>query len=242
MKDGSPNADSTDANRRTDYETAESEFVAAFSEAVNNGRAINWKYWAEQMPHWTAAQAARLICALDPDVFENLDHRPNKNDPSDLTDRAKKIQRLAEAQDTGLKNPDEWLNWAESLGLHVHPGLRLAINALSTGCETHALDNPISVTAKGITKNEAVTAFGHLVSINLEKALADGVPWVLDARASKGAPGRGQRQSMWNPVILATAIYERKHAPKSALSRAFFENSFLAEWRDEWKMHETDLL
>jgi hypothetical protein len=105
----------------------QADATAAFAESANNGAAINWRYWAEQMPTWTSAQASRLMCALDPDVFEDLASRPNRSDPSQLTLNAKKIQRLADAQHIGELSPAEWLAWADKHKLRVHVGLRVEV-------------------------------------------------------------------------------------------------------------------
>src|SRR4051812_46441025 len=105
----------------------DAEFEAAFAEHTYNNKAISWRYWVEQMPAWTPAQAARLMCALDPDIFENLTNRPNQNDPSDLVLKAKQIQRLAETQGVGSLSPCKWLEWANSHKLQVHIGLSLAV-------------------------------------------------------------------------------------------------------------------
>jgi hypothetical protein len=119
------------ASAAAEVEIADSELLAAFAESIYNGKLIDWKYWAEQMPVWTAAQAARLMCALDPDVFEDLGNRPNRNDPSDLTRRAMEIQRLADAQSIPPSSPLTWLGWADRHALQVHVGTRIAINALA---------------------------------------------------------------------------------------------------------------
>jgi hypothetical protein len=108
----------------------DAEFLSAFSESVNNGKCISWRYWVEQMPFWTAAQAARLMCALDPDVFESLESRPNSNDPSDLILKTKQIQRLAEAQDIVSLRPAQWIVWADKHTIGIHAGLRIEVNAM----------------------------------------------------------------------------------------------------------------
>jgi hypothetical protein len=107
---------------------AEADAMAAFAESATNGAAINWRYWAGQMPTWTSAQASRLMCALDPDVFDDLTNRPNRSDPSQLTLNAKKIQRLADAQHIGELSPAKWLAWADRHKLRVHAGLRVEVD------------------------------------------------------------------------------------------------------------------
>ena len=106
------------------------KFNAAFAESVCNDTAINWRYWVEQMPRISAAEAARLMCALDPDLFKSLDHRPNKNDPSDLCRKAEMIQRLAERQGMQTASPADWLAWAGEQKIKVHDGFRIEVESL----------------------------------------------------------------------------------------------------------------
>lgn len=119
----------------------EMECNAAYAEAVYNGKAIDWRYWVHQMPMLSAAQASRLMSGLDPDIFENLDNRPNKNDPSRSCANAKKMQRLAETQGKQGATPAEWLEWAKSLGYRVHTGFVLAVGELleATGAKVEAV-------------------------------------------------------------------------------------------------------
>lgn len=108
----------------------ERKFNAAFAESVCNDTVINWRYWVEQMPRISAAEAARLMCALDPDLFKSLDHRPNKNDPSDLCRKAEIIQRLAERQGKQTASPADWLAWAGEQKIKVHDGFRIEVESL----------------------------------------------------------------------------------------------------------------
>jgi hypothetical protein len=106
----------------------EPEFESAFAETVYNGAAIDWRYWVGQMPKLTVAQASRLMAGLDPDVFADLSAQPNSNDPVWPCAKAAKIQRLAEAGGTGEMPPGAWLDWAESRGIAVHEGFRIAVH------------------------------------------------------------------------------------------------------------------
>jgi hypothetical protein len=108
---------------------AEVRFNAGFLETILNGRAINWRYWICHMSTLSAAQAARLMSALDPDIFENLENRPNKNDSSKHTKRARDIQRLAENQNLMSATPAEWLEWAVAHGLNVHTAFFLEVDS-----------------------------------------------------------------------------------------------------------------
>lgn len=95
---------------------------AAYDEARLNGRRINWRYWAEQMPAWNAAQAARLMCSLDPDAFADLTARPGTADArrvAAVADRARSIERLADTEVKLLDSPAGWLNWAAERRFNV---------------------------------------------------------------------------------------------------------------------------
>jgi hypothetical protein len=94
MKAGQEGVPAMTKKQESNEERDEAELIAALTEKVYNGSIINWRYWVYQMPRLSAAQAARLLCGLDPDTFDNLDSRPNKNDPSHLCDKARKLQRL----------------------------------------------------------------------------------------------------------------------------------------------------
>lgn len=108
----------------------ESRDTAAYYEAGLNGKAIDWRYWVHQMPALNAMQAACLMSALEPDIFANLNGRPGKTDPAKYIEKARKIQRLAEAQGRLTAPPAEWLEWAKSQSVNVHPGFLLAVEEL----------------------------------------------------------------------------------------------------------------
>ena len=114
-------------------QTEEADFLASFTETVYNGKAINWRYWVHQMPELSAAEAARLMCGLEPEVFENLDNRPNKNDPTELIGNVKKMQRLAERQNMLSAPPAQWLEWAKDHGFNVHIGFRHEVGIAQQG-------------------------------------------------------------------------------------------------------------
>lgn len=105
------------------------QYQNAYAETIYNGTCIRWRYWVEQMPKLSAAEAARLMHALDPDLFQNLDHRPNKNDPSKRCANAAATERLAERQGMEVATPTEWLEWATQQRLAVHDGFRLAVES-----------------------------------------------------------------------------------------------------------------
>jgi hypothetical protein len=103
---------------------------AAYCETRLNGTAIKWLYWAIQMPALSAAQAACLMSALDPDKFTTLSERPGKDSPQINIDKARKIQRLAEVQGMLSASPADWLTWAEEHGIRVHDGFRMAASEI----------------------------------------------------------------------------------------------------------------
>jgi hypothetical protein len=131
------------------------DFNASFAETVYNEHAIDWRYWVLQMPSLTAAQAARLMSALDPDVFEDLGARPNENDPSRMCKRAKAMQRLAEAEEYRSASPAGWLTWADERDLKVHDGFRLAVEQLTQ--EARKAD-AIKPQRKPLSREDALTA------------------------------------------------------------------------------------
>lgn len=104
------------------------DFVADLAERVLNGRPIDWDYWAKNMPTLTAAEAARLMAGLDPELFEDLASRPvPKNDPSRACAEAKRMERLAQAQGRCRHTPEEWLRWAHQCDFDVHRGFFMAV-------------------------------------------------------------------------------------------------------------------
>lgn len=123
---------------RAGVDMSKEEINAACAELMSNGNLIEWGYWVSKMPILTAAQAARLMSGLDPDLFENLDSRPNHYDPSSSCARAKRMQRLAEAQQKSSLNPQGWLNWADENQFWVHEAFRIACK---TFCAAQQSDN-----------------------------------------------------------------------------------------------------
>jgi len=127
-----------DKARELEEQQEDEGFLASLEETIYNGKAISWRYWAYQMPSLTAAQAARLMSALDPDIFEELGNRPNRNDPTQMCQKAKAMQRLAETEGVGVQSARDWLKWADERGFKVHRGFRLAANAKGAELEISA--------------------------------------------------------------------------------------------------------
>lgn len=99
---------------------ADAEFHGTFDETWHNGKSINWRYWMS-MKTLSAAQAARLIVGLDPDIFASLGHNgPTRNDTSKLRHRARDIERLALNHGMAAAPASEWLSWARSNGFNIH--------------------------------------------------------------------------------------------------------------------------
>lgn len=95
----------------------------------------------------------------------------------------------------------------------------------------------------GITKDQVITAFAHLLPIkDLSGALADG-------KGTYGAEGarvqRGTRDkrhaALWDPVYLAVTYYERYRLPLPKLNRVFTDNNFLLPWLETWRSHAEDM-
>lgn len=86
---------------------------------------------------------------------------------------------------------------------------------------------------KGVNTAQIVDAFNDLVVIDLGKAMTDKALWTLDARITSGTKG-GRYKSLWDPVVMATALHERYKVPMKKLNQAFYTHQFLADWREEW--------
>lgn len=130
--------------------------AAELSEYITNNSFINWNYWVLKMPVLTAAQAARLMAGLDPDVFESLDSRPNKNNCEPLCSRAKSMERSAIAQQIASQSPSKWLEWADAHPFLVHDAFRMAVQSIDetsqedgTSLPPNDLPNQFGYTIRG---------------------------------------------------------------------------------------------
>jgi hypothetical protein len=182
-------AGSSNARAAGELDRDQRDFNAAFAEAVCNEHAIDWRYWVLQMPSLTAAQASRLMSALDPDVFEDLAARPNENDPTRMCKRAKAMQRLAEAEEFRSASPTDWLAWADERDLKVHHGFRLAVEELTHEAPTA---DGIRTQRKPQSREDALTA-------------------VIEAAIDK-APDPGNASSVW-AVLVKFADEPEKYPP-----------------------------
>lgn len=88
----------------------------------------------------------------------------------------------------------------------------------------------------GLTTAQIVEAFDDLVTFNLGKSMTDKAMWTHDARITSGTRG-GRYKSLWDPVIMATAIRERNNVPMPKLNQAFNSYPFLADWREDWNRY-----
>ena len=87
----------------------------------------------------------------------------------------------------------------------------------------------------GINGAQVVAAFGPLVRIDLQQALADagGVFGDEGARV-KGSAKRGKANTVWNPITLALGLNDVYRVPVGTLKRAFVAHDFLHEWQYGW--------
>ncbi len=106
------------------------EFLEAFEESVNNDpEPIDWGYWVGKMTKLSAGEAARLMAALDPDIYKELGDSPVGNDTSKARKRALNIERLAVREGREYDSPFGWLLWATEQGFQVHGGYSREVNA-----------------------------------------------------------------------------------------------------------------
>lgn len=103
-----------------------------FSEIAYNGKSINWVYWIHQMPSLTAGEAALLMNALDPSIFNIQNSLATDANPivREAFEKAQAMLRLAERQGRLQTTPREWLEWANAHNFKLHSGFILAIEEL----------------------------------------------------------------------------------------------------------------
>ena len=198
---------------RADAGLADDEFSGAFAESDLNGRPIDWFHWVHQVPRLTAAQAARLMSGLDPDLHGDLESLQNESDPCKALENARKWERIAVGQ--GMENapPEAWIEWADRQpmqddtqpgrpSLFVHPLFRIEAGKLkakpqdatcsaapvgSESADGEALDFNLLA-----TREQLIAAFGAFTGMDRSwfKNLKD-APALLAARRVAGQGGRG---------------------------------------------------
>lgn len=132
------------------------------------------------------------------------------------------------------------------------PGIRRPLEALRflqrdiarLADEIKKANEPVKVVAvtpkesqNGISKEQVLSAFAHLLKIDLEKALASGSGIFGDEGARvKGSARKAKNKAVWNPVTLALGLNDVYRVPMAHLKRAFNEQACLAEWRENWRV------
>ena len=98
-----------------------------------------------------------------------------------------------------------------------------------------AVAPPAMESRKGIGRDEILGAFGGLVKLDLDKALAGAIGIFGDdgARVRKNSRA-GKNSHLWNPVTLALGLHDVHRVPMPRLKRAFATEPALREWRDAW--------
>jgi hypothetical protein len=207
----------------------------AYNEAGLNGRAINWRYWVHQMPALKAMQVACLMSALEPDIFANLNERPGKIDPAKCIEKARKIQRLAEAHGWLTASPAEWVEWAMKHGIIVHDGFRLAVSELLADHGAPEREDADHETATAGAQEKGETAKPRpfmpgkpsseiIECFKLEPAEAwreklrhidKAAKAYKDAIAQRGSRGKGSHT--WQPARFAICLLAQKEKDESQL-------------------------
>jgi hypothetical protein len=88
---------------------------------------------------------------------------------------------------------------------------------------------------KGISKEQVLIAFGSIMKLDLDKALAGGQGVFGDdgARVKKNSRA-GKNSYLWNPVTLAFGLHDVHRVPMPHLKKAFATQPLLREWKDAW--------
>lgn len=131
--------------------------------------------------------------------------------------------------------------------LHQLRFLKKDVERLAAKLKREAQPQPVKAegakeSQAGINKEQVLTAFGRLVRIDLEQALASGGGIFGDDGARvKGSARKAQNKAMWNPVTLALGLNDVYRVPLPQLKRAFTAHDFLDAWATEWE-HSLALL
>lgn len=87
----------------------------------------------------------------------------------------------------------------------------------------------------GISKDQVMTAFAHVVKMNLEHALgSDGGLFGYDGAKVKGTARKAKSQALWNPITFALGLHDLYKVPMPQLKRVFSAHAFLAPWMADW--------
>lgn len=148
---------------------------SAYEETGLNGTPIDWRYWVHQIPLLSAAEAARLMSALDPVKFCNLANRPGTDDPSEHCKKAEKIQRLAEREGMVEATPSAWIAWTNERRILVHAGFRIEVECLN-------LEPPHSPAQHTGTPAPVVPASDYYTLADVAQAIAAQQGWHDGAR------------------------------------------------------------
>jgi hypothetical protein len=114
--------------------------------------------------------------------------------------------------------------------------LEKLVKELKRAAQPQPAPKPAAESTAGIFKEQALAAFGPLVKLNLETALAEGGGIFGDDGARvKASTKKAKSKIVWNPVVLALGLHDVYRVPLRGLSRAFSAHDFLDPWREEWE-------
>ncbi len=124
--------------------------------------------------------------------------------------------------------------------LHELRFLKKELEKLAGKIKHEATAKPAKVEAAresqaGINRDEVLMAFGSLVRLDLESALAGAGGIFGDEGARvKGSAKKAKNKALWNPVTLALGLNEVHRVPIAQLRRTFQTHEFLHPWEFEW--------
>jgi hypothetical protein len=114
--------------------------------------------------------------------------------------------------------------------------LEKLVKTLERAAQPQPQAKPAAESTSGIYKEQAIAAFGALVKLDLDAALAGGGGIFGDDGARiKASTKKAKSKIVWNPVVLALGLHDVYRVPLRGLKRAFDANAFLDPWHDEWE-------
>ena len=118
--------------------------------------------------------------------------------------------------------------------------LKKEIERLAGKLKRDAEPQPVKIVAAtesrdGIGKDQVLLAFGGLLKIDLEQALAGAGGIFGDDGARVKGSARKKNQALWNPVTLALGLNDVYRVPTARLTRAFATHAFLDAWAAQWQ-------